>query len=55
MKAWQRVVMLVGALFMIYGGIYTDVAGLAIGAALFLMQRRLHGGGGGPSPASAAS
>lgn len=35
-----RVVMLVGAIFLIYGGIYTDVAGLAIGAALFVMQRR---------------
>ncbi|MDN3525223.1 TRAP transporter permease [Halomonas sabkhae] len=38
-KAWQRVVMLIGALCMIYGGLITDVAGLAIGIALFLMQR----------------
>lgn len=38
----QRVVMLVGAMFMIYGGIYTDVAGLAIGATLFIMQRKLY-------------
>jgi len=53
-KAWQRVVMLIGALFMIYGGIYTDIAGLAIGAALFLMQRKQHGKGGGASPASAS-
>ncbi|MCO7248084.1 TRAP transporter fused permease subunit [Halomonas sp. Mc5H-6] len=41
----QRIVMLVGAIFMIYGGIYTDVAGLAIGAILFIMQRKQHGGG----------
>ncbi|MCA1773631.1 MAG: TRAP transporter permease [Halomonas sp.] len=41
----QRVIMLVGALFMIYGGIYTDVAGLAIGATLFIMQRKQHGNG----------
>ena len=44
-KTWQRVVMLVGALFMIYGGIYSDIAGLAIGIALFMMQRKLHGNG----------
>ncbi|WP_046078466.1 TRAP transporter permease [Halomonas sp. HG01] len=44
-KQWQRLVMLVGALCMIYGGIVTDVAGLAIGAALLLMQRGRHGGG----------
>ena len=44
-NAWQRVVMLVGAMFMIYGGIYTDVLGLAIGIVLFVMQRKLHGGG----------
>ncbi|WFE70439.1 TRAP transporter fused permease subunit [Halomonas sp. M1] len=43
-KTWQRLIMLVGAMFMIYGGIYTDVAGLAIGATIFIMQRRLHGG-----------
>ncbi|WP_299231546.1 TRAP transporter permease [uncultured Halomonas sp.] len=54
-KSWQRVVMLIGALFMIYGGIVTDIAGLAIGVGLVLMQRRLHGkGGGGGSPASTA-
>ncbi|MBB3192009.1 TRAP transporter permease [Halomonas cerina] len=47
-KAWQRLVMLVGALCMIYGGIYTDVVGLAIGAVLFMMQRGRHGGGGQP-------
>ncbi|MEC4766100.1 TRAP transporter permease [Halomonas sp. CUBES01] len=39
----QRVVMLVGAIFMIYGGIYTDVLGLVIGAVLFVMQRKQHG------------
>jgi len=44
-KTWQRVVMLVGAIFMIYGGIYTDIAGLAIGVVLVVMQRRLHGNG----------
>ncbi|ELY20124.1 TRAP transporter permease [Vreelandella titanicae] len=41
----QRVVMLVGALFLIYGGIYTDIAGLAIGIVLFMMQRKVNGGG----------
>ncbi|MEL7983204.1 TRAP transporter permease [Vreelandella titanicae] len=41
----QRAVMLVGALFLIYGGIYTDIAGLAIGIVLFMMQRKMHGGG----------
>ncbi|MCL5424293.1 MAG: TRAP transporter large permease subunit, partial [Gammaproteobacteria bacterium] len=44
-KAWQRVIMLVGAMFMIYGGIYTDIAGLAIGVVIFLMQRKQHGSG----------
>ncbi|WP_235041172.1 TRAP transporter permease [Vreelandella profundi] len=44
-NAWQRVLMLVGAMFMIYGGIYTDVLGLAIGIGLFVMQRKLHGSG----------
>ena len=44
-KTWQRVVMLVGALFMIYGGIYSDIAGLAIGIALFMMQRKQYGNG----------
>ncbi|RAH39415.1 TRAP transporter permease [Halomonas sp. SL1] len=51
-KQWQRLVMLVGALCMIYGGIVTDVAGLAIGAVLLLMQRGRHGGG---TPHTAAS
>ncbi|WP_417331054.1 TRAP transporter permease [Halomonas cupida] len=48
-KAWQRLVMLIGALFLIYGGIYTDVAGLAIAALLFTMQRAQ---GGGAKPAT---
>ena len=43
LKTWQRIVMLVGAMFMIYGGLYTDILGLAIGVALVLMQRKLHG------------
>ena len=42
-KTWQRVIMVVGAMFMIYGGIYTDIAGLAIGVTIFLMQRKLYG------------
>jgi len=44
-KAWQRLVMLIGAVCMIYGGIYSDVAGLAIGALMFFLQRGSHGGG----------
>nr|WP_026351844.1 TRAP transporter fused permease subunit [Kushneria aurantia] len=39
-KVWQRVAMFFGALCMIYGGIYTDLAGIAIAAALIVMQRR---------------
>jgi hypothetical protein len=31
---------------LIYGGIYTDIAGLAIGTVLFVMQRKQHGGKG---------
>ncbi|MFP4262656.1 MAG: TRAP transporter permease [Halomonas sp.] len=55
-KAWLRVVMLVGALCLIYGGVYTDIAGLAIGGVLFILQRRLHGkGGSGGTPATATS
>ena len=45
-KAWQRLMMLIGAVCMIYGGIYSDVAGLAIGALMLLMQRGRYGGGG---------
>ncbi|WP_275289265.1 TRAP transporter permease [Halomonas elongata] len=51
-KAWQRIVMLVGALCMIYGGLVTDVAGLAIGIALFLMQRGRNDGGTRPATTS---
>ncbi|WP_110285634.1 TRAP transporter permease, partial [Halomonas sp. LBP4] len=47
-KAWMRLVMLLGAMFMIYGGIYTDVAGLIIGGGLFMLQRGSHGGGAKP-------
>lgn len=38
-QAWQRLIMLIGALFLIYGDIYTDVAGLAIAGWLFVVQR----------------
>ncbi|APX94633.1 C4-dicarboxylate ABC transporter permease [Halomonas sp. 1513] len=51
-KAWQRLVMMVGAIFMIYGGIYTDIAGLAVGAGLLIMQRKLHAGGNTPQTAT---
>ncbi|MDI5984042.1 TRAP transporter permease [Halomonas sp. M4R5S39] len=47
-KVWMRLVMLLGAMFMIYGGIYTDIAGLAIGGGLFMLQRGSHGGGAKP-------
>ncbi|WP_249978183.1 TRAP transporter permease [Vreelandella olivaria] len=50
-KVWQRLVLLVGALFLIYGGILTDLAGLGIGAILFMMQRKLHGSKPSPVPA----
>ncbi|CAM3616707.1 TRAP transporter permease [Halomonas lysinitropha] len=45
-KAWQRLLMLVGAICMIYGGIYSDIAGLAVGVLMFMMQRARPGGGG---------
>ncbi|MFC3285815.1 TRAP transporter permease [Litchfieldella rifensis] len=44
-KALLRLVLLVGAVCMIYGGIYSDLAGLAAGIAIFLLQRRLPLGG----------
>ncbi|GHB12671.1 TRAP transporter permease [Salinicola rhizosphaerae] len=47
-RLWQRVVMFVGALCMIYGGIYSDLAGAMIVALLILMQRRSQSGGGQP-------
>ncbi|KJZ16625.1 C4-dicarboxylate ABC transporter permease [Halomonas sp. S2151] len=43
-KAWQRLVMLIGALCLISGGIVTDLAGLAIAIGLFVMQRASGGG-----------
>ncbi|SDK94850.1 hypothetical protein SAMN05192555_1021, partial [Franzmannia pantelleriensis] len=43
-KAWQRLLLLTGAICMIYGGIYTDIAGLAVGLGLLLMQRGQSGG-----------
>ena len=43
-----RLGMMAGALFLIYGGIYTDLAGLAIAALLFFVQRNMHGGGSKP-------
>jgi TRAP-type uncharacterized transport system fused permease subunit len=39
-RAPARLALLVGAVCMIYGGIYSDLAGLAIGVALLLWQRR---------------
>ncbi|UDM07408.1 TRAP transporter permease [Halomonas sp. NyZ770] len=50
-QVWQRLVLMIGALFLIYGGIFTDIAGLGIGVAMFLMQRKLHG----PKPAPTAA
>lgn len=41
----KRVIMLVGAMCMIYGGIYTDIVGLVIGAGLVIIQRKQFGGG----------
>lgn len=40
-KLLPRLVLLVGAICMIYGGLYTDLAGLAAGIVIVLMQRRL--------------
>ncbi|GGY09889.1 hypothetical protein GCM10007160_41450 [Litchfieldella qijiaojingensis] len=39
-KAVVRLILLVGAVCMIYGGIYSDLAGLAVGIGLYLLQRR---------------
>lgn len=50
-KAWQRLVLLTGALFLIYGGVFSDLIGLGIGVTMFIMQRKLHGPK--PSPVSA--
>ncbi|MBD3898412.1 TRAP transporter fused permease subunit, partial [Halomonas sp. ML-15] len=51
-KAWQRLLLLAGAICMIYGGIYTDIAGLLVGGGLLLMQRKLHAGGSTPQTAT---
>ncbi|WP_110685702.1 TRAP transporter permease [Salinicola aestuarinus] len=37
---WQRVVMFIGAMCMIYGGIYSDLAGAVIVILLIMIQRR---------------
>lgn len=50
-KAWQRLVLLTGALFLIYGGVFSDLIGLGIGITMFILQRKLHGHK--PSPVSA--
>ncbi|MGC3874630.1 TRAP transporter permease [Halomonas sp. GXIMD04776] len=50
-KALVRLLLLIGAVCMIYGGIYSDLAGLAIGIIVFLMQRG-SSPGGKPSPAN---
>ncbi|MGO2149171.1 TRAP transporter large permease subunit, partial [Halomonas sp.] len=44
-NVFKRVIMLVGAMCMIYGGIYTDIVGLVIGAGLVIIQRKQFGGG----------
>ena len=44
-KTLVRLALLVGAMCMIYGGIYSDLAGLAVGIIIFLLQRRLPLGG----------
>ncbi|WP_192035547.1 TRAP transporter permease [Halomonas sp. YLGW01] len=47
-----RLALLAGAVCMIYGGLVSDLAGIAIGAAIFLLQRR-HGDGGKGAAAGA--
>ena len=47
-----RLVLLAGAVCMIYGGLITDLAGIAIGAAVFLMQRSKGAGGNGATASS---
>ncbi|APX94898.1 C4-dicarboxylate ABC transporter permease [Halomonas sp. 1513] len=42
-KSWQRLLLLAGAICMIYGGIYTDIAGLLVGGGLLMLQRRQSG------------
>ncbi len=41
-KAWMRLALLASAIGMIYGGIYTDLLGLLVAVALYVLQRRLH-------------
>ena len=51
-KLITRLVLMIAALFLIYGGLYTDIAGLAMGIALYMFQRGMHGGGTKPASAS---
>nr|WP_163501212.1 TRAP transporter permease [Halomonas socia] len=51
-KVWQRLLLLGGAICMIYGGIYTDIAGLLVGAGLLMMQRSLKRSGNTPQTTS---
>ncbi|SDG45195.1 TRAP transporter, 4TM/12TM fusion protein [Onishia taeanensis] len=47
-----RLVLLAGAICMIYGGMISDLAGIAIGGAIFLMQRSKGAGGNGATASS---
>ncbi|HIX61920.1 MAG TPA: TRAP transporter fused permease subunit [Candidatus Halomonas stercoripullorum] len=48
-KLLMRIGLTLGALFLIYGGLYTDIAGLIIMVALYMLQRGMHGGGAKPA------
>ena len=48
-KWLMRIGLTLGALFLIYGGLYTDIAGLIIIVALYMLQRSMHGGGAKPA------
>ena len=48
-KLLMRLGLTLGALFLIYGGLYTDIAGLIIMVALYMLQRGMHGGGAKPA------
>ena len=48
-KLLMRLGLTLGALFLIYGGLYTDIAGLIIIVALYMLQRSMHGGGAKPA------
>ena len=48
-KLLMRLGLTLGALFLIYGGLYTDIAGLIIIVALYMLQRGMHGGGAKPA------